>query len=438
MTIYSAKVTEISKANDPNLYWQIVNEIKRFKKGDNAIYRVYNKKPQAKKCYIIPKSSLKFDEEHNTIMFPQNKLKIQIPFVFNWDDLKLLRIKQKLRTHSHKISLVFKHAINRTKTIRRAYRGYVELNREYKWRTHPTGSSANFPSVKKILASVTKRNEQGKILNVITKKPQKPKEKITNYNIEIRKLETAITNKKKRGCVLKEYLYLLTRLRTIKQRRKQLIKHEITKIATRVGHIAYKENLFLVIDKTLKPNKTKYYYFTLLEALKREFTKRNLLVIHKRNEEDISPVAKTFLCDLCKEVEYNLTGWRLSTEKIDKLLYKFWESGEKYVSDVYGFDSPEEKRIYSLMQHLQGLNIIDSDPRKGLQNNDIAYMTTHWDGITYPWAAGKGEGSGYPKNGKRFWHGSLETGKERALTQEEVDKTLSDMATLGSGGSLYT
>jgi len=408
MSIYGTRVFEISREHDPALYYQIFNEIRRFKKGENAIYRIYNKKPQAKKCYTVPKSSLKFDKEQNTIIFPQNKLKIQIPFSFNWDDLKLIRIKQKLTQQKCKISLVFKHPINRTRAIRRAYRGFVELDRNYRWKTYPQGSDAKFPSIKKILAPVTKKNSQGKLQKVITKNPKRAREKITNYDIEIKKLESAIAKRQKQGLKPENYWHLLTRLKTLRERRKQIINQEITKIAKRVGRIAYRENLFLVIDKTLDSHKTKYFYFTLLEALKREFTKRNLLVIHRRNREDIEPFSKTFLCDLLKEVEYNIVGRKLSIEPIDKSIYEFWETGEKEPADVFGFGSPEEKRIYTLVTYMEHLNLVEGDVRKRDIRKELPYMTTYWDGTIHPWAAGKGDGSGYPTIGLRFWRGPIE------------------------------
>lgn len=396
MTVYATKITEISKEHNPDLYWQISNEIKRFKKGANAIYRVYNKKPQAKKCYIIPKSSLKFDKENNIIIFPQSKLKIQIPFDFNWDDLKLLRIKEKLRSQKDKISLVFKHAINRTRAIRREYGGYVELLKGYKWKTYPVGSDAKFPSIPKIIRPI-----------------------ITKYNIEIKKLEMAIAKRKKWGYPLKDYFYLLVQLKNVRRNKKQLIKQALTKIAKTIGHIAFKENLFLVVDKTLEAHKTRYYYFTLLETLKREFTKRNLLVIHRRNREAIEPVSKEFLCDLLKQVEYDRVGRKLPTEQMDKLIYKFWQSGEKSVSNVFPFDSPEEKRIYSLQTYMEHMNL---DPLK-----DIMYAwSADENGNLLPWAAGKGGDSCYRDTGKRLWHGPVEKGSNSELTPEEIDKALSE------------
>ena len=150
--------------------------------------------------------------------------------------------------------------------------------------------------------------------------------------------------------------------------------------------------------------------------MKREFTKQNVLVIHRRNREDIESVSKVFLCDLLKNVEYRVVGQKLHTEKIDKIVYNFWQSGFKHVSNVYKFNSPEENRIYSLQTYMEHMNL---HPLK-----DIMFATSFDGEKIMPWAAGKGDGSAYPETKERFWHGNLELGSKEKATQKDVDDAL--------------
>ncbi|OQX50621.1 MAG: hypothetical protein B5M53_12205 [Candidatus Cloacimonas sp. 4484_209] len=57
---------------------------------------------------------------------------------------------------------------------------------------------------------------------------------------------------------------------------------------------------------------------------------------------------------------------------------------------------------------MEHLNLVEGDVRKRDIRKELPYMTTYWDGTIHPWAAGKGDGSGYPTNGLRFWRGPIE------------------------------